>query len=128
MFSSCQIGKRLSSFGTDFANAWVKAIRRTQRRYDHRLRQLVQSQDHVDLAREYGVPVSTARAWLQKLAVDVVKLDMLNEETIQRQNKVLQLRQRFACGDRQFLTPYPDMASPGEFSDRDHGTTALGRL
>ena len=72
----------------------MKATRRTQQRYDHRLRQLVQSTGNVDLARQYGVPASTARGWLQKSAVDVVTLDVLNQETVQLQNEVLQLRKR----------------------------------
>jgi len=37
---------------------------RTQNRYDHRLRQLVQTTKDVTYAIQCGVPRSTARGWL----------------------------------------------------------------
>ena len=37
---------------------------RRQRRYDHRLRDLVQCTDDLSIATELGVPRSTARGWL----------------------------------------------------------------
>ncbi len=37
---------------------------RTQRRYDHRLPAMVQNAVSVELARQHGLPKSTARGWL----------------------------------------------------------------
>jgi hypothetical protein len=37
---------------------------RPQKRYDHRLRELVQRTEELTIATELGVPRSTARGWL----------------------------------------------------------------
>ena len=42
----------------------MAATTRTQKRYDHRLRELVQKTQDVSCAVQYGVPRSTARSWL----------------------------------------------------------------
>lgn len=65
---------------------------RTQRRYDHRLRQLVQTTGDIQLAIEQGVPPSTARGWLAKPTTEVVSLDVLELETVQLQHEVMLLR------------------------------------
>src|SRR5262245_37535948 len=46
---------------------------RRQRRYDHRLRNLVQRTGDVTIATDLGVPRSTARGWLGKGQTVVVR-------------------------------------------------------
>ncbi len=67
---------------------------RTQRRYDHRLRELVQTSGDVELATRHGVPRSTARGWLTKTTTEVVSLDVLQLDTIRLQHEVVLLRRR----------------------------------
>ena len=67
---------------------------RTQRRYDHRLRELVQTTGDIKLATERGVPASMARGWLTKSATEVVSIDVLDLDVIQLQREVIQLRRR----------------------------------
>ena len=43
---------------------------RPQRRYDHRLRDLVQRTGDLTLATDLGVPRSTARGWLGAAPID----------------------------------------------------------
>ena len=69
---------------------------RTQRRYDHRLRELVQKTGDLDLAIRHGVPRSTARGWRTKTATEVVSLDVLDLDTVRLQHEVLLLRRRVA--------------------------------
>ena len=49
---------------------------RTQQRYDHRLRNLVQRTGDVTVATDLGVPRSTARGWLDETPTVVVGLDV----------------------------------------------------
>jgi hypothetical protein len=49
---------------------------RSQQRYDHRLRNLVQRISDVTLATDLGVPRSTARGWLGAEPTVVVCLDV----------------------------------------------------
>jgi putative transposase len=65
---------------------------RTQRRYDHRLRDLVRTTRDIDYAIQRGVPRSTARTWLKHPNAEVVTVDVLNRNTIQLQQEVLRLR------------------------------------
>ena len=67
---------------------------RTQKRYDHRLRELVQKTQDVSCAVQYGVPRSTARCWLATPSVQVVTADPLNMDALQLQQEVLRLRTR----------------------------------
>ena len=67
---------------------------RTQRRYDHRLRELVQTTGDVELATRHGVPRSTARGWLTKTNTEVVSLAVLEWDTVQLQHEVILLRRR----------------------------------
>jgi hypothetical protein len=53
-------------------------IARSQQRYDHRLRNLVQSTRDVTVATELGVPRSTARGWLGETPAVVVCLHQLD--------------------------------------------------
>ena len=74
----------------------MSSTTRTQRRYDHRLRELVQTTGDVELAIRHGVPRSTARGWLTKTTTEVVSLDVLELDTIRLQREVILLRRRIA--------------------------------
>ncbi len=67
---------------------------RTQNRYDHRLRDFVRKTKDINCAVQLGVPSSTARGWLTSPAAEVVTLDVLNMNAVQRQQEVLRLRAR----------------------------------
>ncbi len=51
---------------------------RTQKKYDHRLRDLIQNTGDLDLAVRYGVPRSTARGWLKQSRANVVSIDVID--------------------------------------------------
>ena len=67
---------------------------RTQRRYDHRLRNLVRTTRDIHCAIQRGVPRSTARGWLTDSEVPVVTVEALNLEATQLQREVLRLSRR----------------------------------
>jgi putative transposase len=67
---------------------------RRQRRYDHRLRDLVQRAGDVTIATDLGVPRSTARGWLSNGQTVVVSLDVTNLKALELQQEVLELRRR----------------------------------
>ncbi|QDU30658.1 hypothetical protein ETAA8_58050 [Anatilimnocola aggregata] len=67
---------------------------RTQRRYDHRLRNLVRTTRDIHCAIQRGVPRSTARGWLTDSEVPVVTVEALNLDATQLQREVLRLRRR----------------------------------
>ncbi len=69
---------------------------RPQKKYDHRLRQLIQSTGDLDLAVRYGVPRSTARGWLKQTHRNVVSIDVLDMDAATLQQEVLRLRCRTA--------------------------------
>ena len=48
---------------------------RLQRRYDHRMRELVRETGNVNIALESGVPGSTASGWLSQSVADVVSIE-----------------------------------------------------
>lgn len=66
----------------------------TQRRYDHRLKELVRSTQDIECAVRQGVPRSTARGWLQDPGAKVMTIDVVNMDAIELQQEVLQLRRR----------------------------------
>jgi putative transposase len=67
---------------------------RKQQRYDHRLRELVQSTGDINLAVRHGVPRSTAHGWLGSNSADVVTLDVLDMNVSQLQQELVSLRRR----------------------------------
>ena len=67
---------------------------RRQRRYDHRLRDLVQRTGNVTIATDLGVPRSTVRGWLRKAPTVVVSLDVTNLDPLELQQEILKLRRR----------------------------------
>ena len=67
---------------------------RPQRRYDHRLRDLVQRTGDLTIATDLGVPRSTARGWLAAAPTVVVSLDVAGLTEPELQQEILKLRQR----------------------------------
>src|SRR6516225_10049645 len=67
---------------------------RSQQRYDHRLRNLVQRTGDVTVATELGVPRSTARGWLGATPTVVVGLDVADLTDPELRQEVLKLRRR----------------------------------
>jgi hypothetical protein len=67
---------------------------RVQKRYDHRLRELVRTTRDLRFALQHGVPRPTARGWLTGAAVDVVSTDVLNMDVASLQQEVIRLRTR----------------------------------
>ena len=65
-----------------------------QRRYDHRLRELVRSTGNIEHALQRGVPRSTARGWLKSTRGDIVTIDVADRDVIRLQHEVLALRKR----------------------------------
>ena len=68
--------------------------KRTQRSYDHRLRDLVHTTGDADVIAEFGVPRSTAAGWLRGNYAPVVGADVLDMDKTKLQAEVLKLRQR----------------------------------
>jgi len=67
---------------------------RTLRKYDHRLRDLVQSTGDIGHAERRGVPRSTARGWLSSTRAEVVTLDSVDMDVVALQQEALALRAR----------------------------------
>jgi len=70
------------------------ATTRTQKRYDHRLRDLVRSTGNIQYALRRGVPRSTARGWLSATRTEVVALDVVEGDVLTLQQEVLRMRRR----------------------------------
>ena len=66
----------------------------TQRRYDHRLKLLVQTTGDIAIATGRGVPASTARGWLTQSRAEVVSLELFDLNETQLQHDVIKLRWR----------------------------------
>ncbi len=77
-------------------NRGMSTANRTQRRYDHRLKELVQTTGNVNVALESGVPRSTAHGWLTQSPAEVITLDVLEMDAAQLQREVVSLRRRNA--------------------------------
>ena len=67
---------------------------RIQRKYDHRLRELVRSTGDAEYAIQRGVPRSTARGWLTSTRAEVVTLDIVDMDRLRLQQEVLRLQIR----------------------------------
>ena len=67
---------------------------RRQRRYDHRLRDLVQRTGDLTIATELGVPPSTARGWLRAAPTVVVSVEVADLAEAERRQEILELRRR----------------------------------
>jgi len=66
------------------------------RRYDHRLRELVQSTGNIQHATRRGVPRSTAHGWLKSPRAEVVTVDATDMDVLRLQQELLTLRRRVA--------------------------------
>ena len=67
---------------------------RSQRVYDHRLKNLVQNTGDAHLAIRQGVPPSTARGWLRQSPCTVISIDVAEMDPLALQREVLVLRHR----------------------------------
>jgi hypothetical protein len=67
---------------------------RSQQRYDHRLRNLVQRAGDVTVATDLGVPRSTGRGWLGATPTVVVCLDVADLTELELREEILKLRRR----------------------------------
>ena len=65
---------------------------RTQQRYDHRLRELVQRTGDLTIANDLGVPRSTARGWLGTPPTVVLSLDVTAQCELELRHEILTLR------------------------------------
>lgn len=65
---------------------------RSQRRYDHRLRDLVQRTGDLTIATDLGVPRSTARGWLADTPTVVVSVDVADLTEPELRQEILKLR------------------------------------
>src|SRR5215472_5806556 len=72
----------------------MPTIARSQQRYDHRLRNLVQRTGDVTVATDLGVPRSTARGWLGETPTVVVCLDVTELTDPELRQEVVKLRRR----------------------------------
>ena len=72
----------------------MPTIARSQQRYDHRLRNLVQRTGDVTVATDLGVPRSRARGWLAETPTVVVCLDVTELTEPELRQEVLKLRRR----------------------------------
>jgi len=80
----------------------MPTIARSQQRYDHRLRNLVQRTGDVTVATDPGVPRSTARGWLGKTPTVVVCLDV--KELTESELRQEVLKRVFTLHDSQATT------------------------
>src|SRR3974377_2020770 len=69
-------------------------IARSQQRYDHRLRNLVQRTGDLTVATDLGVPRSTARGWLGEAPTVVVSLDVTGLTEPEPRQEGFKLRRR----------------------------------
>ena len=74
----------------------MSPLTRTQRKYDHRLRELVQTTGSIDVAVQRGVPRSTAYGWLNKAQTEIVTLDVFDKDLVKLQHELITLRRRNA--------------------------------
>jgi hypothetical protein len=67
---------------------------RSQRYYDHRLKELVRTSGDPSLAIGLGIPASTVMGWLYESSRQVVTLDVLSMKEQELQREILMLRRR----------------------------------
>ena len=70
----------------------MKTASRPQRRYDHRLRDLVRRTGDLTIATDLGVPRSTARGWLAAAPTAVISVDVANRTEAELRQEILKLR------------------------------------
>jgi hypothetical protein len=72
----------------------MKTAPRRQRRYDHRLRDLVRRTGDLTIATDLGVPRSTARGWLAAAPAAVISVDVASRTEAELRQEILKLRHR----------------------------------
>jgi putative transposase len=72
----------------------MKTASRSQRRYDHRLRDVVRRTGDLTIATHLGVPRSTARGWLAAAPRVVISVDVANLTDAELREEILRLRRR----------------------------------
>ena len=72
----------------------MSSATRTQRTYDHRLRDLIRSTGDIHQATKQGIPRSTARGWLTSSRSEVVTIDGVDRDIVKLQKDLLTLRRR----------------------------------
>ena len=72
----------------------MKTASRSQRRYDHRLRDVVRRTGDLTIATDLGVPRSTARGWLAATPRVVIGVDVANRTDAELRQEILTLRRR----------------------------------
>ena len=99
---------------------------RTQQRYEHRLRNLVQRTGDVTVATNLGVPRSTARGWLGAASTVVVGLDVADLTEPELRQVVLKLRRRVRKLTALLRLPYcPETRSSEESAPNPLRITAF---
>jgi len=69
-------------------------VTRSQRTYDHRLRDLVRVSGNPNIVADFGVPRSTALGWLRGEYGSVVTADVFDMDQVRLQQEILALRRR----------------------------------
>src|SRR5262245_61164715 len=72
----------------------MKTASRSQRRYDHRLRDVVRRTGDLTIATDLGVPRSTARGWLAAAPRVVISVDVADLTDAELRHEILKLRRR----------------------------------
>jgi len=65
-----------------------------RRAYDHRLRDLVRQSGHLAVAKQLGVPRSTALSWVRRGPRPVVTAEVTNQDAAELRIRVLKLERR----------------------------------
>ena len=72
----------------------MKTASRPQRRYEHRLQDLVRCRGDLTIATDLGVPRSTARGWLAAAPTVVISVDVASLTEVELRQEIVKLRQR----------------------------------
>ena len=70
------------------------ATTRKQQKYDHRFKDVVRASGRTDLARQHGVPESTARGWVSSPRPEVVTSNVDDREIVELQQQLAALEKK----------------------------------
>ena len=91
---ACWPGWLPYSGGAGHDRAMKFNVTRSQRTYDHRLRDLVRISGNPNIVADLGVPRSTALGWLRGEYGSVVTADVFDMNQVKLQQEILALRHR----------------------------------